>query len=82
MAEQYNEAIYFKFGRRKDIPGLQCVALISWLSLQLGLNNFHNKPMEGLASECIKDFENYFPNENTFDLITNGFKLLLYKSPT
>jgi Protein of unknown function (DUF3800) len=63
MAEQYNEDIHFNFGRRKDIPGLQCVDLISWLSLQLGLNNFHNKPMEGLASECIKDFENYFPNE-------------------
>ena len=47
MAEQYNEDIHFNFGRRKDIPGLQCVDLISWLSLQLGLNNFHNKPMEG-----------------------------------
>jgi len=43
----------------KKIPGLQCVDLIAWLTLQLGLNNFHNKPMEGLAGECIKDFENY-----------------------
>ena len=59
---QDSQPMDYAFRERKKIPGLQCVDLIAWLTLQLGLNNFHNKPMEGLAGECIKDFENYYPS--------------------
>jgi hypothetical protein len=62
--EWHNQPMYHDFKPRKQAPGLQCVDLIAWLTLQLGLNNFHNKPMEGLASECIADFENYYPTGN------------------
>jgi hypothetical protein len=54
MSEHYRRDILHKFGRRKLIPGLQCVDLIAWLTHQLGLNNCHDKPMEGRASESIK----------------------------
>jgi hypothetical protein len=62
MGEYYGRKLDWDFKERKLIPGLQCVDLIAWLTLQLGLNNFRDKPIEGLASECIKDFENYYPS--------------------
>jgi Protein of unknown function (DUF3800) len=55
------QSLAHDFQHRKQTPGLQCVDLVAWLTLQLGLNNFRNRPIEGLASECIKDFENYYP---------------------
>lgn len=60
--EWQKELLFHDFKPRREIPGLQCVDLLAWLTFQLGLNNFHQKPMEGLASECIDDFENYYPN--------------------
>jgi hypothetical protein len=59
--EWQKEPFYHDFKMRKHIPGLQCVDLIAWLTLQLGLNNFHAKSFHGLALECIEDFENYYP---------------------
>ena len=59
--EWQKEPFYHDFKPRKSIPGLQCVDLIAWLTFQLGLNNFHNKSFEGLALQCIKDFEDYYP---------------------
>jgi hypothetical protein len=60
--EWHKQPMHHDFKLRKQTPGLQCVDLIAWITFQLGLNNFHSKPMEGLASECISDFENYHPN--------------------
>jgi hypothetical protein len=77
MREQYGERVYHGFKKRRQVPGLQCVDLIAWLTLQLGMNNFRNKPMEGLAADCIKDFEHYYPagykrkpNEKWFQVAT------------
>jgi hypothetical protein len=74
--EWQKEPFHHDFKFRKTIPGLQCVDLIAWLTLQLGLNNFHSKPLEGIAAECIRDFENYYPkgkvapNEKWFQVPT------------
>ncbi|HEY6126633.1 MAG TPA: hypothetical protein VIW23_00475 [Candidatus Acidoferrum sp.] len=77
MCEHYKEEVHHDFKKRKLVPGLQTVDLIAWLTMQLGMNNFRDKPMEGLAGECIRDFENYFPagpkkkpNEKWFQVAT------------
>ncbi|NDQ57957.1 MAG: DUF3800 domain-containing protein [Acidipila sp.] len=77
MCEHYDEKVQHDFKNRRTVPGLQCVDLIAWLTLQLGMNHFRGKLMEGLSSECIRDFENYYPagykrspNEKWFQVAT------------
>jgi hypothetical protein len=54
--------VHPNFQERKATPALQCADLIAWLSFQLALDNFHQKPMNPFATECLKDFENYYPS--------------------
>ncbi len=41
----------------KEIPGLQCVDFLAWVSLNLALDNFNQKPMHLFADDALKDLE-------------------------
>ena len=41
----------------KEIPGLQCVDFLAWVSLNLALDNFNQKPMHLFADDAFKDLE-------------------------
>src|ERR1041385_4075304 len=51
MCEHYKEEGHQNLKKKKLAPGLQTVDLIAWLTMQLGMNIFRDKPMEGLAGE-------------------------------
>lgn len=62
FSEYLGKNIQHSFQCREAVPTLQCADLIAWLSFQLALNNFHQKPLNPIADECINDFENYYPS--------------------
>jgi Protein of unknown function (DUF3800) len=47
------------FGRRRDIPGLQCADALAWTSYQTAQLAFCQKPLRGYASVARKDFGNH-----------------------
>ena len=62
FSDYLGKTVCHDFQYRKLLPALQCADLIAWLSFQLALDNFLQKPVNTIASECLKDFENYYPS--------------------
>jgi hypothetical protein len=52
---------YSHYGFRKstDIPGLQCVDAIAWVSYRYALHAFHKAPLPDMASDGWRDFEGH-----------------------
>ena len=61
--EQLNERPQHDYRERKNVPSLQCADFMVWLSYQLGNDNFYQTPLNPLASDALKDLENYYPAE-------------------
>lgn len=47
----------YRFGRRKDMPGLQCVDVVSWVCYQFSLFAFRKTPLHPFAERAWHDFE-------------------------
>ena len=59
LSETIGERVYHDFKSRKDIPGLQCVDFLAWISSNLALDNFNQKPMHLFADDALKDLERF-----------------------
>lgn len=62
LSDNLGEPVHHDFQCRKLVPALQCADLIAWLAFQRALDNFHQKPVNPIADECLNDFENYYPS--------------------
>lgn len=68
-AKRAGEFTNISFGRRRDIPGLQCADALAWTSYQSAQLAFRNKPLRGYASTAWKDFNDH-PMENWREALT------------
>ena len=59
LSETIGERVNHDFKSRKEIPGLQCVDFLAWVSLNLALDNFNQKPMHLFADDALKDLERF-----------------------
>ena len=63
LKDTTGETVHHDFKKRKELPGLQCVDFLAWLSYQLSLDCIQGKDALPIAIEALKDLENYYPNK-------------------
>jgi hypothetical protein len=70
--ERGNSGLYrdYRFGSRKDTPGLQCVDVMSWTCYQQALLKFYAIPMKPFAADCWKDYGGDLGKEAWLQAIT------------
>lgn len=50
---------HYRFDKRKEVSGLQCVDLLAWSCYNAARFSFEGTPINGVAEETIKDFRRF-----------------------